>query len=122
MRFRTMRSGWRARPPAHGPGSTPRPVSPWGNIYYDGDWGGLKADYSKVRDGLPIFDLSGFYFHDAAVQTNGVDDPAKQRGVSDLELLHVLEQVPHNRVYMRVTRVSYAYGGVAQRFGYLLEE
>jgi hypothetical protein len=28
---------------------------------------------------VPVFDISGFYFHDAAVQTNGVDDPVKQR-------------------------------------------
>ena len=28
---------------------------------------------------MPVFDISGFYFHDAAVQTNGVDDPVKQR-------------------------------------------
>ena len=28
---------------------------------------------------VPAWDTSCFYFHDAAVQTNGVDDPAKQR-------------------------------------------
>jgi hypothetical protein len=48
------------------------------NVYYDGDPTALKAKYSSNTD-VPVFDISGFYFHDAAVQTNGVDDPVKQR-------------------------------------------
>jgi hypothetical protein len=50
----------------------------FGNLYYSGDPKTLKAHYSKNVD-VPVFDISGFYFHDAAVQTNGVDDPVKQR-------------------------------------------
>jgi hypothetical protein len=49
-----------------------------GNLYFNGDLNSLKADYSVDKND-PVFDTSGFYFHDAAVQTNGVDDPAKQR-------------------------------------------
>ena len=49
-----------------------------GNVYFNGDITQLKTDYTSDAD-LPVFDVSGFYFHDAAVQTNGVDDPAKQR-------------------------------------------
>ena len=71
-----------------------RPVSTWGNVYYDGDWSSLKADYSKVKDGLPIFDTSGFYFHDAAVQTNGVDDPAKQRADQRIRLAKNIRYFP----------------------------
>jgi hypothetical protein len=52
-----------------------RPVT-FPNVYYDGDPSQLSADYS---DPDRTFDTSGFYFHDAAVQTGGVDDPAKQR-------------------------------------------
>ena len=48
------------------------------NIYFNGDLDALKANYSDNSD-VPVFDISGFYFHDAAVQTNGVDDPVKQR-------------------------------------------
>ena len=48
------------------------------NVYFDGDPTTLKAKYSSNTD-VPVFDISGFYFHDAAVQTNGVDDPVKQR-------------------------------------------
>ena len=38
----------------------------------------VKAHYTNNVD-LPVFDPGGFYFHDAAVQTNGVDDLIKQR-------------------------------------------
>jgi hypothetical protein len=48
------------------------------NIYFNGNLDALKAKYTKNSD-VPVFDISGFYFHDAAVQTNGVDDPVKQR-------------------------------------------
>ena len=55
-----------------------RPNLTMGNVYYDGDITKLKTKYTNDPD-VPVFDTSGFYFHDAAVQTNGVDDPAKQR-------------------------------------------
>ena len=48
------------------------------NIYFSGDLINLKTDYSGDSN-APVFDISGFYLHDALVQTNGVDDPAKQR-------------------------------------------
>ena len=51
------------------------------NIYFNGDLNALKTDYTGDSN-QPVFDISGFYFHDAAVQTNGVDDPAKQRSRS----------------------------------------
>ncbi len=61
----------------------------WGNIYFDPtcDWNDLSvgAVGSRNADGqiigvqTPAWDTRCFYFHDAAVQTNGVDDPAKQR-------------------------------------------
>ena len=34
----------------------------------------------------PAWDISCFYFHDAAVQTNGVDDPVKQRADQRIQL------------------------------------
>ncbi len=54
-----------------------RPIG-FGNLYYDGDPTKLKSKYSKDPD-KTVWDISGFYFHDALVQTNGVDDPVKQR-------------------------------------------
>ncbi|MCU1238121.1 MAG: Outer rane receptor for ferrienterochelin and colicin [Candidatus Solibacter sp.] len=50
-----------------------------GNLYFTGDPNKVVAHYDKNRIDQPVFDLGGFYFHDAAVQTNGVDDAAKQR-------------------------------------------
>src|SRR5688572_6496917 len=60
----------------------------WGtSLYYDsacGDPLNLKsnigADVAGGVAGLdvPAWDVSCFYFHDALVQTGGVDDPAKQ--------------------------------------------
>ena len=41
-----------------------------------------------------MFDISGFYFHDAAVQTNGVDDPAKQRADSRIRLANNVRYFP----------------------------
>ncbi len=61
-----------------------RPIG-FGNVYYDGDPAKLKARYSSNTD-VPVFDTSGFYFHDAAVQTNGQDDPTKQRNDNRIRL------------------------------------
>ena len=41
-----------------------------------------------------MFDISGFYFHDAAVQTNGVDDPAKQRADQRIRLANNVRYFP----------------------------
>jgi hypothetical protein len=61
----------------------------WGNVYFDPacNWNDLSVRSVGSRDDngqiigvqTPAWDTSCFYFHDAAVQTNGVDDPAKQR-------------------------------------------
>ena len=83
-----------------------RPVSTWGNIYFNGDLGSLTADYGRVKDGLPIFDTSGFYFHDAAVQTNGVDDPAKQRGDQRIRLANNIRYFPTRVASVRQQTLS----------------
>ncbi len=63
------------------------------NVYFNGDLGALKSDYSGDSN-QPVFDISGFYFHDAAVQTNGVDDPAKQRADSRIRLANNVRYFP----------------------------
>jgi hypothetical protein len=63
------------------------------NIFFGGDLSTLKTNYS-VDSNQPVFDVSGFYFHDAAVQTNGVDDPAKQRGDPRIRLVGNLRYFP----------------------------
>ena len=63
------------------------------NIYFNGDLNSLKADYTGDTNS-PVFDISGFYFHDAAVQTNGVDDPAKQRADQRIRLANNIRYFP----------------------------
>jgi hypothetical protein len=63
------------------------------NIYFDGDLSKLKTNYSGNTDD-PVFDISGFYFHDAPVQTNGVDDPVKQRADTRIRLASNIRYFP----------------------------
>ncbi len=73
-------------------GQTGRPVT-LGNVYFAGDPKSLKTSISgNTVDGT--FDTSGFYFHDAAVQTNGADDLAKQRNDSRIKLANNLRTLP----------------------------
>jgi len=69
-----------------------RPIG-FGNVYFNGDLNALKAKYSNNTDN-PVFDLSGFYFHDADVQTNGVDDILKQRGDRRIQLANNIRYFP----------------------------
>jgi hypothetical protein len=70
-----------------------RPNLTMGNVYYDGDITRLKTKYTDDPN-VPVFDTSGFYFHDAAVQTNGVDDPAKQRADQRIRLANNIRTIP----------------------------
>jgi hypothetical protein len=64
---------------------TGRPNLTLGNLYFNGDINQLETNYDgDVAD--PVFDVSGFYFSDAPVQTNGVVDPAKQRADTRIQL------------------------------------
>jgi hypothetical protein len=69
-----------------------RPID-FGNLYYNGDPTMLKVHYTNNSD-VPVFDVSGFYFHDAAVQTNGVDDPVKQRADTRIQLSNNVQYFP----------------------------
>jgi hypothetical protein len=63
------------------------------NIYFGGDLNGLKANYNGDTN-QPVFDISGFYFNDAAVQTNGVVDPARQRADQRIRLANHMRYFP----------------------------
>ncbi len=65
----------------------------FGNLYYSGDPTKLKVHYSS-NTSVPVFDISGFYFHDAAVQTNGVDDFNKQRQDQRIRLSNNVRYFP----------------------------
>ena len=70
-----------------------RPNISMGNVYYDGDITQLKTSYTDDPS-QPMFDTKGFYFHDAAVQTNGVDDPVKQRADQRIRLANNVRVIP----------------------------
>jgi hypothetical protein len=70
-----------------------RPNMSFGNVYYGGDVTRLTTKYTNDPT-VPVFDTSGFYFHDAAVQTNGVDDPAKQRADQRIRLVSNIRTLP----------------------------
>ena len=71
------------------------------NIYFNGDLSALKSNYSGSVD-QPMWDVSGFYFHDAAVQTNGVDDPAKQRNDPRIRLSNNIRYFPSRIAGLRL--------------------
>jgi carboxypeptidase family protein/TonB-dependent receptor-like protein len=66
------------------------------NVVYFGDPSQLRAAInSKNADPSGrVFDTSGFYFHDAAVQTKGVDDPVKQRTDKRIQLVNNIRYFP----------------------------
>jgi hypothetical protein len=70
-----------------------RPGFTMGNVYYNGDITQLKTSYGSDPS-KPVFDTSNFYFHDAAVQTNGVDDPVKQRADQRIRLANNVRTSP----------------------------
>src|SRR4029453_3261618 len=63
------------------------------NIYFGGDLNSLKTDFTGDKKNT-VFDIRGFYFHDAAGQTNGVDDPAKQRADQRIRLANNIRYFP----------------------------
>ena len=82
-----------------------RPNVTMGNVYYDGDITKLKTHFTDDPS-QPVFDLSGFYFHDAAVQTNGVDDPAKQRADLRIQPLNNVRTLPTRWDGLRTPRYT----------------
>jgi hypothetical protein len=81
-----------------------RPLSP-GNLYFTGDPNKLVATYDKNKVDSPTFDLSGFYFHDAAVQTGGADDASKQRADQRIQLSNNIRTLPSVFANFRGDRV-----------------
>ena len=72
------------------------PLTFGASLYYAGDPTKIKSNIGgKCASGsgtaglvgdCPAWDISGFYFHDAAVQTNGADDRAKQLADQRIQL------------------------------------
>jgi hypothetical protein len=75
----------------------------WNSSYYDascGDPRDLVSNIGHTENGkiagldVPAWDISCFYFHDAAVQTNGVDNPTLQRADQRIQLANNLRYFP----------------------------
>jgi len=75
------------------------------NVYFNGDAASLKTDYSGDTNN-PVFDISGFYFHDAAAQTNGVDDPVKQRADTRIRLANNVRYFPSKTDGLRSPKLN----------------
>lgn len=71
-----------------------RPNMTLGNVYYNGDITKLKTSVKSSNVDGTVFDISGFYFNDATVQTNGVIDPSKQRNDPRIQLASNVRVLP----------------------------
>jgi hypothetical protein len=91
----TFLGGWQAQ--AIWQWQSGRPIDLQGrNVVYFGDPSRLTTDITS-RNADPtrtVFNTSGFYFTDAAVQTNGVVDPAKQRNDPRIQLSNNVRTFP----------------------------
>ena len=65
------------------------------NLYFNGDLERAVGELLRATSSQPVFDISGFYFDDAAVQTNGVVDPVKQRNDQRIRLANNVRYFPH---------------------------
>jgi carboxypeptidase family protein len=63
------------------------------NIYFNGDLNSLKTNFSGDSND-PVFDISGFYFHDDAVKVNGVESPTLQRNDQRIRLQNNIRYFP----------------------------
>lgn len=79
---------------------------PLGNWVYFGDPSKLHTNISGATVDN-VFDTSGFYFTDAAVQTNGVVDPAKQRADKRIQLANNIRTLPFTEGGFRGQPLNY---------------
>ncbi|MFM8393968.1 MAG: hypothetical protein ACKOB4_08610, partial [Acidobacteriota bacterium] len=87
-----------------------------GNVYYNGDITKLKTTVNSSRVDSTVFDISGFYFTDAAVQTNGVVDPNKQRNDPRIQLSGNYRTLPSRFAGFRGTGLNMADLSVSKNF------
>jgi hypothetical protein len=99
----------------------------WGNLYYDGACGSPESLVSRIGEkvsggvaglDVPAWDVSCFYFHDAAVQTNGVDDPAKQRADQRIQLGNNVRYFPSTLPHTRTDNLHLLDIGLYKNFSF----
>jgi len=99
----------------------------WGSSYYDSTCGDPKSLVSHIGEKMsggiggldvPAWDTSCFYFHDAAVQTGGVDDPAKQRTDQRIQLGNNVRYFPSTLPSVRTDNLHLLDMGLYKNFGF----
>jgi hypothetical protein len=97
----------------------------WSNTYWDpscGDPSSLVSSIGKTVNGqimgldIPAWDTKCFYFHDAAVQTNGVDDPVKQRADQRIQLANNVRTFPSTLPDVRTHQLHLMDLGLSKNF------
>ena len=102
----------------------------WNNsLYYDsacGDPTGLKSNIgAHMTEGgvsgisgldFPAWDVSCFYFHDSLVQTNGVDDPVKQRADQRIQMGNTVRYFPSTLPHVRTDDLHLLDLGLSKNF------
>jgi hypothetical protein len=97
----------------------------WNATYYDASCGNPTALVSNIGQttngqiaGLDTaaWNTSCFYFHDAAVQTNGVDDPVKQRNDTRIQLANNVRYFPSTLPDVRTHRLHLMDIGLFKNF------
>ena len=97
----------------------------WNASYYDascGDPMALVSNIGKTVNGkiagldTPAWNTSCFYFHDAAVQTAGVDDPVKQRNDQRIQLGNNVRYFPSTLPDVRTHRLHLMDIGLFKNF------
>jgi hypothetical protein len=97
----------------------------WNATYYDASCGNPTALVSNIGQttngqiaGLdtPAWNTSCFYFHDAAVQTNGVDNPVLQRNDTRIQLANNFRYFPSTLPDVRTHRLHLMDIGLFKNF------
>ncbi len=79
-----------------------------GNVYYDGDINQLATSYSTSNPEAPVFDTSGFYFHDIP--------PAQQRNDPRIQLAQNYRTIPSRPLNLRAQELNYMDLSIVKRF------
>ncbi len=97
----------------------------WNSSYYDSSCGNpasLGSSIGKTVNGqilgldAPAWDVSCFYFHDGAVQTNGIDDPVKQRADQRIQLGNNVRYFPSTLPGVRTHQLHLLDTGLFKNF------
>jgi hypothetical protein len=97
----------------------------WNSAYYDsacGDPQKLVSHLGEKMSGgiggldVPAWDVSCFYFHDASMQTNGVDNPALQRADQRIQLGNNVRYFPSTLPHVRTDNLHLLDLGLYKNF------